>query len=130
MGEFHPDNGVKAGGITSRAPVPGQPGEETMGFTFLQNEMIDHLCLIGRQVMRVNTVGLDFPEGGGVQHVALQLFVLGKQRGAGQQQDHPQPTSHAVNSLTAGSPDAAYCCAPLMNRGYPSDKVPLKPEVR
>jgi hypothetical protein len=47
--------------------------------------MIDDLRIVGRQVMRVNTVGLDFPEGGGVQHVSLQFLVLGKQRGTGKQ---------------------------------------------
>jgi hypothetical protein len=64
--------------------------------------------------MRVNAIGLDFLEGGGVQDVSLQLLVLREQRGTGQQQDHPQPTLHPVSSMPAGSTAAAYGSAPLM----------------
>ena len=90
--------------------------------------MIDHFCLVWWQVMRVHAVGLDFTEGGSVQHESVQLFVLGKQRRKGQQQDDPQATLDLTGSKPAGSADAAHRPPPLMYRGYPSVEFSSSPQ--
>jgi hypothetical protein len=78
--KFQPHQSVDAGLLTSRSPMPGQLGQQAPGFAFLHNEMIDNLYLVVRQIMGVNAVELDFPEGGSVQDESHELLVLGKQR--------------------------------------------------